>query len=146
MIDHTGAEWCRADEYRLRRDARRYETYEHAVGLQLGLGAAVEYALDLGIANISACVQRHAERLRAGLAGLPGFDVHDLGRDRSGLVTFSHERIPATEIYERLDAERIHVSVSTPSSTLLDASARNLPDMVRASPHYYNSDENSSAS
>jgi selenocysteine lyase/cysteine desulfurase len=33
------------------------------------------------------------------------------------------------------------VSTSSPSSTLLDATARALPVVVRASPHYYNSED-----
>jgi selenocysteine lyase/cysteine desulfurase len=34
----------------------------------------------------------------------------------------------------------INVSVSSPSSTLIDATRRELPDMVRSSVHYYNED------
>ncbi|PZU82958.1 MAG: aminotransferase, partial [Chelatococcus sp.] len=34
-----------------------------------------------------------------------------------------------------------NVSVSKPNSTLLDASARNLPTVLRVSPHYYNSED-----
>src|SRR3546814_8795638 len=37
-------------------------------------------------------------------------------------------------------ARGINVSVSGPSSTLLDATARKLPELVRASVHYYNNE------
>ena len=32
----------------------------------------------------------------------------------------------------------MHVSVSMPSSTLIDATRRDLPDLLRASVHYFN--------
>lgn len=41
----------------------------------------------------------------------------------------------------RLTGEGINVSVSPPSSTPIDATARHLPPVVRISPHYYNSEE-----
>ena len=34
----------------------------------------------------------------------------------------------------------MNVSTSSPASTLLDATARSLPTVVRASPHYYNTE------
>ncbi len=34
----------------------------------------------------------------------------------------------------------VNVSVSVPSGTLLDSQRRDLPDLVRASVHYYNID------
>ena len=46
------------------------------------------------------------------------------------------------EIVRRLRADAMNtVASSSPSSTLLDATARRLPDLVRASVHYYNSED-----
>lgn len=53
IIDHFGAEWVSHDTYELRPDARRYESWENAYALRLGLGAAVDYALALGLEAIS---------------------------------------------------------------------------------------------
>jgi selenocysteine lyase/cysteine desulfurase len=47
----------------------------------------------------------------------------------------------AVGVKTALAARGINVSVSGPSSTLLDAAARRLPDVVRASVHYYNTQE-----
>jgi selenocysteine lyase/cysteine desulfurase len=47
----------------------------------------------------------------------------------------------ADEVQRLLAKARINVSVSRVSSTRLDMEARNLPDLVRASVHYYNTDE-----
>ena len=40
-----------------------------------------------------------------------------------------------------LTKKGINVAVSPPSSTLIDARSRGLPPVVRASPHYYNTEE-----
>jgi cysteine desulfurase/selenocysteine lyase len=44
----------------------------------------------------------------------------------------------ARDVMRYLLSKRINVSVSPPTSTPLDATRRKLPDIVRASPHYYN--------
>lgn len=141
IIDHDGARWTAPGCYELKPNARRYEVFERAPALQLGLGVAAEYALNLGPASIRARVDALAQSLRSALAALPGISVQDLGDDKAGLVTFSHERIAASVIKGALGNEDIHVSVSTPDNTLLDSSERALPDLVRTSPHYYNSED-----
>lgn len=140
MIDHQAGVWVGPETYRLRDDARRFETWENAYALHLGLGAAVDYALAIGVAAIQARCFALARRLREALSALPGVSVYDLGADPCAIVTFAHDGIDSFEIKKRLAQRRINVSVSTPDSTLLDALARNLPPLVRASPHYYNSE------
>ena len=67
--------------------------------------------------------------------------VCDLGRERCGIVSFTHAGHAALDIVKALAARRINATVSTPSSTRLDAEARRLPELVRASVHYYNTEE-----
>jgi selenocysteine lyase/cysteine desulfurase len=141
MIDHFGAPWVAPDRYELRPDARRFETWENSYANRLGLGVAVDYALSLGMEAIEARCRKLSRELRDGLREVPGVRVHDLGRDPAAIVAFTVDGIEAREVQERLVAAGINVSTSTPSSTLLDATARDLPTRVRASPHYYNSEE-----
>jgi cysteine desulfurase/selenocysteine lyase len=54
MIDHFAAPWVTPDSYRLRDDARRFESWESDHAARLGLGAAVDYALALGLDAIEA--------------------------------------------------------------------------------------------
>ena len=82
-----------------------------------------------------------ADQLRGGLAGIPGVTVHDLGRFPAAIVSFSVHGIASDAVKARLAEAAINVSTSTPSSTLLDATVRGLPIVVRASPHYYNSED-----
>lgn len=141
FIDLHGAHWVAPDRYELRPDARRFENWESYVAGQLGLGAAVDYALGWGLHAIAARVVALADALRVRLAGIPGVTLRDIGRERCGIVSFTLEGMPASAAVASLRRQRINVSASSPSSTLLDALARGLPDLVRASVHYYNSEE-----
>ncbi len=141
FLDLHAATWTAADAYEVRPDARRFETWEGNVAAKIGLGVAVDYAMGWGLAAVWERVQALAEALRARLRTLPGVTVHDLGRTRCGIVTFSAESRAAAALRDGLRAGGINVAVSPPSSTLLDAEARRLPDLVRASVHYYNTEE-----
>jgi selenocysteine lyase/cysteine desulfurase len=138
MIDLYSARWVAADRYELRGDARRFENWENNYAAKLGLGRAIDYALDIGIGAIEQEVIRLAALLRERLAALPGVTVHDIGRRQCGIVTFSVAGVEAAEVETRLREARILVSVSSPSSTLIDASRRRLPNLVRSGVHYFN--------
>ena len=138
MIDLFSAIWTDVDRYELRKDARRFENWESNYAAKLGLGMAIDYALAVGVDNIETEVKRLAEMLRGMLAEIPAVSVHDIGQRKCGLVTFSVAGVEAIEVESRLRDNRIQVSVSSPASTLIDASKRKLPDLVRSSVHYYN--------
>lgn len=140
-LDLRAARWVAADRYELRPDAKRFENWEYNYAAVFGLGTAVDYALTLGLPEIEARVGALAGGLRERLAALPGVTVQDIGSRRCGICTFQAEGMAAGEIRERLSAQSINTSVSDPNSTLLDATKRRLPDLLRASVHYYNSEE-----
>lgn len=140
MIDHFGAPWVAPDRFELRPDARRFETWESSHAIRLGLKAAADYALAIGLEEIEARATTLAGELREGLGALPGVIVHDLGLRPAAIVTFSVAGVEADAVKARARAAGINVSVSAPSSTWLDARARGLPNLVRASPHYYNAE------
>jgi cysteine desulfurase/selenocysteine lyase len=141
MIDHLAAPWVAADRYELRPDARRFETWESNYAARLGLGVAVDHALTIGLEAIETRSRGLADRLRAGLRAIPAVTVHDLRPRPAAIVTFSVVGIEADAVWARLAGAGINVSTSRASSTLLDATARRLPTLVRASPHYYNTEE-----
>jgi len=141
LLDLHAATWTAPDEYEIHPDARRFETWESHVAGQVALGVAVDYALDRGLDAIFERNQRLAATLRGELSSSPGVTVHDQGRVRCGITTFSAEQAGAKEIQKALRERDINVSVSTPSSTRLDAETRDLPDLVRASVHYYNTED-----
>ena len=141
MIDHFAAPWVARDRYQLRADARRFETWENNYAARAGLGVAVDYALALGLDAIEARCRLLADRLRAGLAALPGVRLRDLGTTPSAIVSFTLEGHEAAAVVAKAAQAGITIGASQPSSTRLDAEARALPPVVRASPHYYNSED-----
>ena len=141
LLDLHAATWTGPDTYEVHRDARRFETWESHVAGQVALGVAVDHALDRGLDAIFDRNRHLARTLRSKLSALPSVTVHDQGRVRCGITTFSAEPLNAPAIQAVLRERDINVSVSTPSSTRLDAEARALPDLVRASLHYYNTED-----
>jgi cysteine desulfurase len=136
-IDLHSADWVAPDSYQLRPDAGRFELWECAVAGRLGLGAAVDYLLALGVDEVEQAITAVARRLREALAAIPGVRVRDQGRRTCGIVTFTVDGYPPAEVRDELRRCGVTVTVSGRSSTLLDMSARGLDAVVRASPHYY---------
>ena len=139
VLDLHSAMWTGPGTYEMRDDARRYENWENYVAGKIGLGVAVDYALAIGLDIIRRRIQELCEPLRERLADLPGVTVHDAGRTRCAIVTFSHDRLTPIEIQQRLASQAIAIGTSSASSTLLDFEARHLPPLARAAPHYYTS-------
>ena len=141
FIDLHAAEWTSPDRYVLRPDARRFENWESNVAAKIGLGVAVDYALGWGIEAIYGRVRMLAEMLRARLSRIPGVVVRDLGAERCGIVTLTLEGQEPAALQNALAGEAINVTVSTRLSTQFDMAARGLDAVLRASVHYYNSEE-----
>ena len=140
FLDLQGALWTTPSTYEMRDDARRYESWEFPQAAIVGLGMAVDYALDLGMDDVETAVVALGATLRERLTEIAGISVHDIGLRRCGIVTFSHGGQSATELVEGLHGLGINTSVTGRAATLIDATDRQLPDMVRASVHYYNTE------
>ncbi|RWE36056.1 MAG: aminotransferase class V-fold PLP-dependent enzyme [Mesorhizobium sp.] len=140
MIDLYGAHWIAPDRYELRADARRFETWEKNYSVRVGLRAAVDYALEIGLDKIEERCRRLSSRLREGLNDTKSVSVHDLGTQFASIISFTVADRRSQDVMAHLTNKGINVSVSPPSSTLIDAFTRGLPPVVRASPHYYNTE------
>jgi selenocysteine lyase/cysteine desulfurase len=138
FLDLHAAEWQPDGSYRIRDDARRFENWEAYYAGKVGLGVAVDYALEVGVDLIWERIQELASRLRDGLAEIGGVTVLDRGETLGATVTFNVDGLSAEEMQRRLAAERVNVSVMTADSARLDFDPRGLADAVRSSVHYYN--------
>ncbi|MEV8534453.1 aminotransferase class V-fold PLP-dependent enzyme [Streptomyces sp. NPDC051211] len=140
LLDLRAATWTGPDAYELRADARRFETWERNVAGLLGLGAAVDDVLTLGIDTIRDRIAALAGRLRAELSRLPGVRVHDRGTVQSGIVTFTKDGWTAQDLVARLREAGVTADFSFPSRARFDTRPDKPAAVVRASVHYYNTD------
>jgi selenocysteine lyase/cysteine desulfurase len=141
VIDLHAATWTSLDTYKLRDDARRFESFEFSRAGKVGLATAVDYALTLGLDAIRERITALAAHLRDRLSAFPGVTVHDQGRERCGIVTFTKEDETPTDIRARLSRDHINISVSPLTMARLDFEGRGLDAVARASVHYYNTED-----
>jgi len=140
VLDLRAADWVAADRFEMRPDAKRFESWESSAALRLGMRAAIEYALALGLSNIEQRVQSLAALLRERLSAISGVTVHDQGRIRSGIVTFTFEPYSVQEIMRRLKEKHVAVRTTDRFAARIDLERRGLNELVRASVHYYNTE------
>lgn len=141
FIDLHAASWTGPDSYDLRPDAKRFENWEINIAAKIGLGVAVDYALDLGLDAIRRRVATLAAGLRSQIDAKQGLVVLDKGLAKAGIVTFLKVGEDPADTKQRLTAAGVNVSVTDRQSTYLDMADRDIDTMVRASPHYYNTEE-----
>ena len=137
-IDGRSATWDGDDHYRLEEGAQRFVVFESPVAVRLGLGTALDHAVSLGMDAVAERVGSLAEELRGALADLDGVTVHDGGRVRCGIVTFTVDGRATTEVADGARAVGVNVSVSDRPAARLDLGGARPDGVVRASPHYYN--------
>jgi selenocysteine lyase/cysteine desulfurase len=102
---------------------------------------AADYALTWGLENIWARVSYLADTLRIRLSGIPHVQLHDLGVEKCGIVTFTIGKWDPQEIQRKLAERKMNVSVSLAKYSRIDMDKRGLNSVVRASVHYYNNEE-----
>lgn len=141
FLDLRAATWTAPQRYEIRADARRFECWETNYAAKIGLGVAVDYTLSWGLDAIETRITGLAEGLRERLPAVPGVRVHDQGRRRCGIVTFTLDGVPAQQVQRHLADSGVNTSVSYASSARWDLSRRGLPELVRASVHYYNTED-----
>lgn len=141
FLDLHSAQWTGPDSYEMRPDARRFENWENYVAGKIGLGVAVDYATDIGLEAIATRVQDLAGRIRQGLAALPGVTVRDLGREKSGIISFTVDGHEPMAVKTAMTEAGINISTTGIGSTRYDMNARGIDLMNRLGVHYYNSDD-----
>jgi cysteine desulfurase / selenocysteine lyase len=141
FLDLHAAEWLPDGSYRVRDDARRFENWETYFAGKIGLGVAADYALEVGVEAIWTRVHSLAETLRARLSAVPGVAVRDRGRVLGATVTFTVDEHSAGKVQAALAHRHVNVSLMDAASARLDLDARGIIEMVRASVHYFNTDE-----
>jgi len=140
FIDMQGADWVAEDLYQPAPDARRFETWEFAYALVLGLGAAASYAQEVGIDAVHRRAWGLASSLRERLQEIPGVTVLDRGAVRSAIVTLHAEGWEPKRLVRALRERGINTSASDRTVAVLDFQDKGVEGALRVSPHYYNTE------
>jgi len=137
-VDMHGATWTDPDSFTLTPDARRFESWEVSSALVAGMGAAAEYALEVGIATAGARAGALAAYARERLAELPGVRVLDRGPALCAIATAHIAGREAAEVKLALRARAINTSAADREDAVIDMDAKGARSALRVSPHYYN--------
>ena len=139
--DLRGADWIEGDLYQPAPGARRFENFEAPVAMVLGMGRAARYALDLGLEPIRERAWTLAESLRERLTELCSVQVQDKGEERCAIVTLSTEGRQPLDLLRALRKEGINTSRCGRDAAIFDLEEKRVDQVLRVSPHYYNTEE-----
>jgi cysteine desulfurase/selenocysteine lyase len=114
---------------------------EFNVADRLGMGAAVDHALSWGLDAIEERILGLSTLLRKRLDELPGVQVRDQGTRPSGINTFTIEGRDLQALLLTLRSQGINTSVTNFDWAWLDLGGRGIESIMRASLHYYNTEE-----
>jgi selenocysteine lyase/cysteine desulfurase len=140
-IDMRGADWVSADSFAPAPDARRFENWEFAYGLVLGLGEAARYALAVGVERGGRRARDLAATLRDKLSELRGIRVLDRGNELAAIVTIEVAGLEASELSRVLRTCGINTSASLRAYAVIDMDEKRAASALRLSPHYYNTED-----
>lgn len=141
FLDQHAAELISPTSYVISKDARRFENWEQNFAGKAALKTAIDYAMSYGLESIQARVYELAAQLRYQLAKLDGVSLTDQGREKCGIVTFTTQQCSPGDIKAGLSAQQINLGTSKGSGSLVSFKARGLTEVVRASLHYYNTEQ-----
>lgn len=139
-IDNFTVVWDSKNCTSLTGSARAFEIGEESVALRLGLGKAMEQALENGIANIQSELGRKSTRLRHALASVTGVRVMDLGNHKSASVTFTVDGLTCASVKQNLAGQNIAIGMNGREYTPFDLDIRGISELLRASVHLSTTD------
>jgi selenocysteine lyase/cysteine desulfurase len=139
--DIEASTWDGQRGYTWHAGAQRFESWERSYALVLGLGAAVDQALELGIPAIERRAVALGARLRTALEEIDGVTTHDLGEHKCAIVTVAVDAMTADDLAAAVRGRGINVSVTAADQNQFDSEIRPVHPLVRMSPHYYNTED-----
>lgn len=139
--DVRGARWTAERSWELVPDAKRFELWEAAHALRLGLGAALTDLSTLGVDTVAGHLAALAISLRERLSALPGVHVTDPPAAGGAIVTFMVDGMDASDVQRQLAYRRVHLIAVPAGHGRWDMDHRGLTKVIRASVHVYNDED-----
>lgn len=141
LLDQHAAELITPTEYMIRPNVKRFENWEQYCAGKYALSVAIDYALSWGLESIQERIYNLSDLLRSELSQISSQQVTDEGAEKCGIVTFVSQNIQPITIKRILADHKINVSTSKGSGSLVSFSNRGLTEVVRASVHYFNTED-----
>jgi len=141
FLDQHSAQLKSPTKYEIRPDAKRFESWEQYCAGKFALTKAIEYSLAWGLDAIQNRIYKLAMIMRQKLLNLDAITITDDGIEKCGIVTFTVSHIPAETMQKNLALHKINVCISKSSGSLVSFLNKGLTSVVRASVHYYNTEE-----
>lgn len=141
FTDGRSAAWTGPLTFEYAATAQRFEFGEFSYASKRALGVAIEYALALGLDAIEDRVTHLANRLRSELPQIHGVEVYDQGLEKCGIVTFTVNGYESGAIVGALRSRNFTTGAPQAATAMLDIGAKGIEGVVRASPHYFNTDD-----
>jgi selenocysteine lyase/cysteine desulfurase len=133
------------EEVAMRADARRFEAWERNVAAEIGLAAALEYLIEVGIEDAHRRIVGLTTYLMDRLRGQPGISVLEPidPQVRSGVIglALAGGAPRVAELRQYLRERKVNVSSMDYADGPLDYAARRIDAVLRISPHYYNTED-----
>jgi selenocysteine lyase/cysteine desulfurase len=140
-VDMRGAGLKDPETFELAPGARRFENWEFAYALVLGLGEAARYAGEVGIETGGGRALALATHLRERIAEIPGLRLMEPGARRCAVVTIEVAGWNAVDLVLHLRQQGINTSAAVSGPGPFNAPGAAGESVLRISPHYYNTQE-----
>ncbi len=140
FIDLRGGAWTDPDRFEIAPGAERFENWEFAYASLLGLGEAARYTTAAqGNGGFDRAI-RLAALARQQLGSLPGVQLLDRGQHLGAIATAHCALRPARQLMQALRERGVNCSAFQRSAAVIDLDRKQVPDGIRVSPHYYNTE------
>ncbi len=140
FIDLRGGTWTAPDRFEPAAGARRFENWEFAYALVLGLGAAARYAIDAEAAGALDLTAALAVQTRRRLTEVEGVTLLDRGGIKGAIVTAGVQGIAPADLVAALRQSGVNTSWFPRSAAVIDMDRKGIAAGWRVSPHYYNTE------
>jgi selenocysteine lyase/cysteine desulfurase len=137
VTDHFAAKWIARDQFQLREDAKRFETWEANWAARSGLLVAINELLN-NAETIYQNIQQKAQQLRGLLSAIDHIELCDTGHRQSAIISFRSLKMAAPELHQWLEQQGFLTSLITSDAGMLDLKRRQLQQLNRVSVHIYN--------